>query len=368
MILLLYMITDWDDLIDCVSTIPHKVTLEYPDPFPSDLWIVEARYFRTKAVEQARGLQVSVLVIGGNVAIRDRLAYLGIDFLVGSEFDPDDMIQWIDQCKNRPKLQKSLRSGKSIAFAGLLPTGGGVGKDTIVGNTGAYLSSLGKRVIVVDLDSFGTLKERFKVETNFSIDLWPERFMNIPLTLDRIRESMPKTHLKFHLMPASINGNVQSEETLTHLHAWLTQAYDIVLWNLGSGTASRQFFTTLQHSNEVFLIGFGDRAKFAKCASTYEEYKSRLSVIPRVILNRFYEKEAVFFFEKEFGIPVFASSLEDRRVFEITEQGSAISLEIPKHSFSLMIRQISEVVLDEPLDKMAIPEIKKEKINRFRLW
>lgn len=371
---MLHMITDWEELLLYLTDIEFFCTTTLPEPTVGDIWVLEQSYFLVHKVREARSKQIPVLVIGTNPEIKEQYPEIDFQFMGGDYFDPNDMLNWIkSQTVGRPKFQKRLQGGSSISFAGLLPTGGGVGKDTIIGNTAYLLSKRNKNVVVIDADPYGTLKERYKVESNFTIDLWRDRIMGSPITAEKLYHMIPKTHLGFYLIPASISGRIVEDDVILSLYGVLSQAFDIVIWNMGSGLATKEYVNILKSSNKVFLIGLGDRTRFPKSAEIYSEYQSILNDSPLVILNRFYEQEAVRFFNKEYNVPVFSFALEDRKIFDITEQGKSFVSEYPKHMYTLMIQKIADQIDQNNInnDNIILGEkkIKKDKKRSpFRLF
>lgn len=333
----------------------------YSEPCVGDVWVVEEQFWDREKVAAAKAEQVNVLLLGLDSTLEEDARLLGIDAMLGDSVDPDEILRWVhEKRQERPRLRKAQKRGSIVGFAGLLPTGGGVGKDTLVMNTASWLSVQGKTVAVVDLDPFGTLKDRLKVETTLSVDVWEERFMNIPLTAERVKDALVRVKgLKFWLLPASTERRMQPDAVIRHMGEWLPQAFDITIWNLGSGIANKPFLVALREADHIFLVGMGDRAKFPLYKSTLEDYEETLEVKPRVVFNKFYEKDAPAFFEEEFGYSVFAYALEDRRVFDLNEQGKAAALEQPKRPFGLAVAKIGREILGER------EEAKK---GGWRLW
>jgi pilus assembly protein CpaE len=359
-------VTDWDDLAELFSSMRHETTTEYPEAVTGDLWIVEEPFWRTGIIEQAIEEHVHVMLVGTNTRLEEEANSMGADCMLGDNIDPDALIQWVQmKQKERPKIQKKEKRGIMVAFAGLLPTGGGVGKDTLVFNTAAWLAeSIEKKVAVVDLDPFGTLKDRFKLDTTMSVDVWKERFMDIPLTPEMVRNALVKVkHLDFWLLPASTDNQVVPDDVVKHMGEWLSQAFDVVIWNLGSGPAGKMFLNALRQSDHIFLVGTGDRAKFKAYRRTLEDYQETVSVEPKVLLNKVYEKDSPRFFEDKYEYEVFAVAMEDRRVFEVTETGKAIAIEQPKRPFGFAVQKIAKEILGE-----EVINVKVAKKGGFRLW
>ena len=368
---MIYMITDWDDLLYYVKNTPHTATVEYPVPTRGDIWVVEQTYLKMDEIKKARSLGIPVLVIGIDDRIEKELSTADIQFMGGSYFDPNDLLVWLETKKNfRPTISKRLNRGKMATFAGLLPTGGGVGKDTIVSNTACLLSKLGKHVVVVDLDPYGTLKERFKIESNFSVDLWKERFQDVETTRDKLLYAIPQTVFGFYVIPASVTGKVHDEETIKSMGYVLGKTFDVVLWNLGSGSVTKSFLSAIQNSESVFLVGCGERYKFNKFKEIYEQYEQEIDETPLLLLNKVYRKEIVSFFQKTQNINVFSYASYDLRYYELSERGRSIVLDLPKADFSLMIQKIAGKIIKEdeisltPIDK----KVDKAKKNPFRLF
>ncbi len=346
-----------------LQAISHQTGTTYPEPQTGDLWIVEEPFWRSDKIKTAKESQVAVLLVGASVALDKEVEFLGVDAILGEDLDPDEILHWVQQKqKERSKLRKGLKRGVIVAFAGLLPTGGGVGKDTLVINTAAWLTAQGKSVAVVDLDPFGTLKDRLKVETMLSVDVWEERFMEVPLKPEMVKTALVHVkNLKFWLLPASTRNEMQPDAVIRHLGQWLPQAFDVVIWNLGSGIAGTSFFAALHQAEHIFLVGTGDRAKFKAYQRTMEDYRSSVDVEPKIILNKVYEKDSPQFFEEEFRQSVFAYAMEDRHVFEITEQGKAAALEQSKRPFGVAVQKIGRDILGET------EEVKPKK-GGFRFW
>ena len=372
---MIYMITDWDDLLYYVKNTVHTATVTYPVPVRGDIWVVEQGFLKMDELKKARSFGVPVLVIGVDHRLEAELMLIDVQFMGGSTFDPNDLLAWLEMKKNfRPTITKRLNWGKMASFSGLLPTSGGVGKDTIVSNTACLLSQLGKRVVVVDLDPYGTLKERFKIETNFSIDLWKERFMGVEITQDKLLHAIPQTIFDFYVIPASVTGNAHSEEVIQNMANVLGQAFDVVLWNLGSGYITHAFLSAIQSSESVFLVGSGERYKFDKFKEIYEQYLLETAETPLLLLNKVYNKETVNFFTKSQGIDVFAYASYDLRYYELSEQGKSIALDLPKSDFSSMIRQIVGKIIKSEDDLSTVLVGKKgknkkdKKKNPFRIF
>lgn len=316
-------------------------------------------------MEQAVIRGIPVLYFGTDLS----KPFEGVETITGDEIDPAQLVEWAKKPKrkNRPRLHGQTKQGKTVAFAGLLPTGGGVGKDTLVVNLAAWLAQRGKRVAVVDLDPFGTLKDRLHAETTLSIDVWEERFFGVPhLTDDLIlRAVVPVKKFGFFLLPASDEGKMVRPEVLEHMHQWMTATFDVLIWNLGSGNAGESFVSALRQADTTFLVGTGDRAKFKRYLTVYEEYQALLPEPPEVIFNKFYDKQAPELFEKEFfHRDLFGYALEDKQVFESNEKGEAVVLKQPRRPFSLLVARIGQRVLGEE----ETTEKELEKKGGFAFW
>lgn len=310
---------------------------------------MEDLYWKAEKVKNAMVEHVAVVLVGMKTELKDESNALGIRAMLGENIDPDALVQWVqEQTRERPKIRKLKNNGIVVAFAGLLPSGGGVGKDVLSINTAAWLTAQGKSVAIVDLDPFGTLKDRFGVETTLSVDVWKEHFMGIPLTSDMVKSAFIRVKgLNFWLLPASANNEVVSNDVIRHMGKWLPQAFDIVIWNLGSGPAGEMFVSAIQQADHIFLIGTGDRKKFEAYRKTLEYYETSTDVEPKIILNKVYEKDSPHFFEDEYGHPVFAYVMEDRRVYDWTEIGKAAALEQPKRPFGIAVQKIGREIVGE---------------------
>lgn len=315
-------------------------------------------------IEQAVSQGIPVLYFG--MSLPESLE--GVEAIAGDEMDPLQLVEWAKKPKRKEHPRLQTKRGKTVAFAGLLPTGGGVGKDALVMNLAAWLSERGKRVAVVDLDPFGTLKDRLHAETTLSVDVWEERFFGVPRLTDDLvmRAFVPVKKFGFSLLPASDEGKMVNSEVIEHMHQWMTAAFDVLIWNLGSTTAGESFVTVLRHADTAFLVGTGDRAKFKRYLAVYEEYLTLLPEPPEVIFNKFYDKQAPKLFEKEFfHRDLFGYALEDKQVFESNEKGEMVILKQPRRPFSLLVAKIGQRVLGEEETRR---EKEAEKKGGFAFW
>ncbi len=357
---ILHLVTDWEDLIELFREIPHEAGVTYPEPQSGDVWVVDGPFWNAKTVGLAIANQASVMLIGVDEKQKEDADVVGAVSMIGNEIDPEVLVRWVkEQLRERPKIRKVEHRGIIVAFAGLLPTGGGVGKDILTINTAAWLSAQGKSVAIVDLDPFGTLKDRFGIETTLSVDMWQEHFMGAMLTPDLVKSAFIRVKdLQFWLMPASHANEVLSDEVIRHMGQWLANAFDVTILNLGSGPAGTLFISALRQADHIFLVGTGDRAKFKAYQRTLADYTKTVEVVPHIVLNKVYEKDSPQFFEDEYGYAVFVYAMEDRRVYELTELGKAASLEQPKRPFGLAVQKIGREILGERESKKDEPKKK----------
>ncbi len=361
---ILHLVTDWEDLIELFREIPHEVGTAYPEPRTGDVWVIDGPFWNAETVGIAVASQVSVMLVGVEEKQKVEAETVGAASMIGNEIDPEALMRWVNErLRTRPHIRKTERRGIIVAFAGLLPTGGGVGKDAFSLNTAAWLAVQGKSVAIIDLDPNGTIKERVGMETTLSVEVWEEHFMGVTLTPETVKNALVFVkNLKFWLMPASRTRDLLPDHVIRHMAEWLPLVFDVVLFNLGSDHAGKMFVSALREADQVFLFGSGDRGKFKRYPEVLEDYFAVLEVEPKIIFNKFYNKDAPQFFEEEYGYQLFAYALEDRRVYDLTELGKAAALEQPKRPFGMAVQKIGRAIIGESSgdDNAKTPESKKK--------
>ena len=347
-----YLITDWDELHEALSDVPHQWRATCPLPVAGDAWVVEAPFAEPETLAEAVRSGVSVLLVGSPGQVDPAIRTIqGLEWQVGEELDPEAILAWMrthgETKAPRPAIRKHAEAATGVVavFAGLLPTGGGVGKDTLTLNTAAWLAKRKIDVAVADLDPFGTLGSKLRAASFETVDIFAEE--RPEPDIETIRRMFAPVKLGFGLLPSSGQGTVLPGDGVQRLIHAARRAFSVTILNLGSGQTNA-YYAALEAATHVYLVGQGDRGKFRAYKRALEELTPLCRQAPRVILNRFYDKDAPSLWEEEFaGSPPFAAIFEDRRVFEATEAGEAAALKDPKRPFGRAIEKIAADILGE---------------------
>ena len=321
--------------------------------------MVEAAFADSSALLEAHEAGVDIFVFGG-MAETARAQWDGFETEFADDLDVTRVESWMQAHANekplpRPTLQRSGDSlppsndlGKVAVFAGLLPTGGGVGKDTFSFNVAAWLSRQGQDVALVELDPFGTLVDKLGVTPLATVDLWLDA-QEEP-TEATIRRTLSQTSFGFSILAASATHQLLPEEAVLRITKGLRRVYDVLILNLGSGQTSG-YYASLGVATHLYLMGQGDRGKFRVYRRVLDELVPQCAVTPKVVLNRHYDKDAAGLWEDEFGgVPPFVSVLEDARVFGAMERGDAVGLKMPKRPFGAAVKTIGEDILGHAVE------------------
>jgi cellulose biosynthesis protein BcsQ len=237
-----------------------------------------------------------------------------------------------------------------VTFAGLSPTNGGTGKDTFAINTAAWLAKAhNKSVVVVDLDPFGNMTERFAVTVNTPISQLAQYFAkNTTFNSKELKQILPKFRkLNFWLFPTNHDFDYTNEEIFQHVKEALSWTFDVVIFNLPC--AQRNIDTTaISQSDLVFLVGTEHHRNLKKYVLGLNLYKTIVHGEMKILINRGFNDEdgkLTISAIQDSGHEIFAYALDDEKVFSLTRNGKAVVLTNPTLSFSHAVRKIGDEIL-----------------------
>lgn len=247
------------------------------------------------------------------------------------------------------------RKAKIISYAPLRTTSGGVGKTTIAFNTAAYYASMGKKVLVIDLDPTGVMGDLAGVEGAMNVLHWENLMQQKITTMQKkgimeATERVRKYNFQLIASPLEEKQDTIDPEVLSFIFERVSMFFDVILLDIPAfmtpGVAA-----ALKASDLVYLVGRRARPHYRRYKQGFDVYRSPFALGVRqenirLILNFERNMKNVDIEMEEVGkqlhAPLTAILPYDEEVPEAEDSGEAVILEQPNSPFSRCLREVIE--------------------------
>jgi septum site-determining protein MinD len=226
---------------------------------------------------------------------------------------------------------------------------GGVGKTTIVANLGAYLSGIGKDVLIVDGNLSGA-------NLGLHLDL-PD---NYPFSLNRLlkgeiqaSQAVYKHFLGFDIVPASIVDMNINPRRLKHILKDLSKKRDFIIIDSAPGI-THEALASIESSDEVILVTSPEMPSIVDILRSKKLAEGKRKNVLGVVVNRVNKENFEVnskHVEDILDLPVIAEIPEHKNVREAIAMKTPVVTYYPNSKASLEMKRLAHFLLGEEFTK-----------------
>ncbi len=226
---------------------------------------------------------------------------------------------------------------------------GGVGKTTLVANLGAYLSSIGKDVLIVDGNLSGA-------NLGLHLDL-PDEY---PFSLNRVikgeiqpSQAIYKHFLGFDILPASITdmhiNPRRFKSILKNLFKNLSKRRDFIIIDSAPGI-THEALVSIESSDEVILVTSPEMPSIVDILRSKKLAEGKKKKIVGVVVNRTNREDFEVdsqHVEDILDLPVIANIPEHKKVRESIAMKKPVVTHSPDSRASIEMKRLAHFLLEE---------------------
>lgn len=231
---------------------------------------------------------------------------------------------------------------------------GGVGKTTLAANLGAYLSSIGKNVLIVDANLSGA-------NLGLHLDLPDDSLFSLNMILKgqaRVSDATYRHLLGFEIIPASIIDMHINPKRLKHILRRLSREKDFIIIDSAPGI-NDEASASIESSDEVILVTVPEMPSIIDILRSKVLAEAKGKKILGVVVNRVnrdYFEIGPEHIEDILELPIIASIPENKRVRESVYLRRPVVAHFPKSEASVEMKRLAYLLMGEELPENGLWE------------